>query len=169
MTSPSLPPASPGAGPQRAAGASAQPRATVALVIRACAAFDLVLTGALAAPPLARALFAALAPAMPDPGAFAWLFVHVTGALGVLWALVRLVRPAPWLGWADAAGRAWVGALLLHAVVTAGVPRVLLLFVVTEWGGSLAQGAVLRAARRARRSAPPSDAGAPPPSTVTPP
>lgn len=117
---------------------------TAALVVRAFAALDLAVTGALAVPPLARALFATLAPAMPDPGGFAWLFVHVTGVLGVLWAAVRLARPTRLLAWADAAGRAWVGALILWAVVTGDAPRVFLLFVATEWGGTLAQAAVLR-------------------------
>jgi len=115
-----------------------------ALVVRACAALDLLVTGCLAVPPLARALFATLAPAMPDPGGFAWLFVSLTGVLGVLWAVVRLARPTRWLGWADAAGRAWVGALILWSVVAGDVPRVLLLFVATEWGGTLAQVAALR-------------------------
>jgi len=114
------------------------------LVVRACAALDLAVTGALAVPPLARASFAALAPAMDDPGGFAWLFVHVTGVLGVLWAAVRLARPTRALGWADAAGRAWVGALILWAVVTGDAPRAFALFVATEWGGALAQAAVLR-------------------------
>jgi len=118
--------------------------AGAALVVRACAALDLAVTGALAVPPLARALLAWLAPAMDDPGGFAWLFVHVTGVLGVLWAGARLARPTRALGWADAAGRAWVGALILWAVVAGEAPRGFSLFVATEWGGTLAQAAVLR-------------------------
>jgi hypothetical protein len=118
--------------------------ARAALVVRACAVLDLVVTGCLAVPPLARGLLAALAPGMADPGGFAWLFVHVTGVLGVLWAAVRLARPTRWLGGADAAGRAWVGGLLLSAIVAGDAPRVFLLFVATEWGGTLAQAAVLR-------------------------
>jgi hypothetical protein len=115
-----------------------------ALVVRACAAFDLGVTGCLAVPPLARALFAVLAPGMADPGGFAWLFVSLTGVLGVLWAGVRLARPTRALAWADAAGRAWVGALILWAVAAGDAPRVLLLFVATEWGGTVAQAAALR-------------------------
>lgn len=122
-------------------------------VIRFWAAVDLVVTACLAVPPLAQALFAALDPidralggaGMPAPlPGFAWLFVHVTGVLGVLWATVRLARPTRALGWADAAGRAWVGALILWAVVTGDAPRAFALFVATEWGGALAQAAVLR-------------------------
>jgi hypothetical protein len=131
----------------------------VARVVRACAALDLAVTGCLAAPPLARWLFAALDPldralggaGMPaDPGGLAWLFVHLTGVLGVLWAGVRLLRPTRLAGWADAGGRAWVGALILGSVVAGDVPRVFLLFVATEWGGTLWQAAALR-----RRAAPP--------------
>ena len=121
-----------------------------ALVVRGCAALDLVVTACLAVPPLARGLFAALAPGLGDPGGFAWLFVHVTGVLGVLWAAVRLARPTRWLGWADAGGRAWVGALILSAIVAGDAPRVFLLFVATEWGGTLAQAAVLRRRPAAR-------------------
>jgi hypothetical protein len=140
-------------------GARPAPSARVALVVRACAALDLVVTACLAVPPLARALLMGIAPDLPDPGGFAWLFVHVTGVLGVLWAGARLARPTPLLGWADAAGRAWVGALILWAVVSGDAPRAFLLFVATEWGGSLAQAAVLRkrsgrAAGRGARSEP---------------
>jgi len=136
-----------------------------ALVVRACAALDLALTGPLAVPPLARSFFATFdsidralggAGLPADPGGFAWLFVHVTGVLGVLWAAVRLARPTRLLGWADAAGRAWVGALFLWAVVAGDAPRVFLLLVATEWGGALAQAAVLR--KRAQRA--PSPQGA---------
>lgn len=137
-----------GEGEPAAAGLSAG----AALVVRACAALDLVVTGCLAVPPLARGLFASLEPieralggaGMPDPGGLAWLFVHVTGVLGVLWAAVRLARPTRLLGWADAGGRAWVGALILHAVVTGAAPRAFLLFVATEWGGTVAQALALR-------------------------
>lgn len=139
-----------------ATAAATQPEAGLPararLVVRACALLDLAVTGCLAVPPLARGLFAALDPVeralggagMPELPPVAWLFVSITGALGVLWAAVRLVRPTRWLGWADAAGRAWVGLLLLHGVVTGAAPRAFLLFVVTEWGGALAQAAALR-------------------------
>lgn len=122
-------------------------------VVRACAGFDLLVTGCLAAPPAARALFAALDPfdrALGGSGlpvelpALGWLFVHLTGALGVLWALVRLRRPTRFLGWADALGRAWVGLLILRFALAGGAPRVFLLFVATEWAGALAQLACLR-------------------------
>lgn len=132
-------------------------------VIRFWASIDLVVTTGLAIPPLGRALFAALDPidralggaGMPlELPAFAWLFVHVAGALGVMWALVRLARPVPSLGWADAIGRAWVGFLILRFVLAGGVPRVLLLFVLTEWGGAGAQIVALLRERRGHDHAP---------------
>lgn len=128
-----------------------------ARVIRFWAWVDLVVTTALAIPPLARSLFSALDPidralggdGMPlDLPGFAWLFVHVTGTLGVLWALVRLARPVRSLGWADAIGRTWVGFLILRFLLAGGVPRVLLVFVLTEWGGAAAQIVALLRERR---------------------
>ena len=59
---------------------------------------------------------------------------------------MSLAGPTGALGWADAAGRAWVGALIAWAVVAGDVPRVFLLFVLTEWGGTLVQAAALRRA-----------------------
>jgi hypothetical protein len=118
-------------------------------VIRAWAAFDLVVTGLLALPFTARvcvhalyALEAALfgaAPAVPALPAVAWLFVSLAGALGVLWALVRLARPEPWLGRADAIARCGVAALIAGYVAGGAVPRALLAFVATELLGAAAQ------------------------------
>jgi len=122
-------------------------------VIRGCAAFDLVVTGLLAVPPTAAlfvdALYAldgwfggeAVAPAF---AAVQWMFVHIAGVLGVLWALARLVQPTRFLGLADAAGRGVVGGLILWHVVAGGAPVVLLAFVATEWLGTLLQWVVLR-------------------------
>jgi hypothetical protein len=127
-----------------------------ARVIRACAAFDLVVTGAFAlpfsAPAFVRLIYAldgALggsfeAPALPGIG---WFFVNLAGALGVLWALVRLARPEPWLARADALGRCGVAALIAGYVVAGAVPRALLAFVATELGGAAAQVRRPRAAR----------------------
>jgi hypothetical protein len=117
-------------------------------VIRACAGFDLVVTGALAllfvAPAFVRALYALdgalggtnAAPALPG---IAWFFVNLAGVLGVLWALVRLARPEPWLARADALGRCGVAALIAGHLAAGAVPRVLLVFVATELAGAIAQ------------------------------
>jgi hypothetical protein len=117
-------------------------------VIRLCAAFDLLVTGLLALPFTAPAFVAALyeaeralggsaqAPALPPLG---WLFANLAGALGVLWALVRLARPEPWLARADAAGRCAVAALLGGYLAAGAAPRALALFVATELLGAAAQ------------------------------
>ena len=116
-------------------------------VIRACAAFDLVATGLLAWPPLAhgflRVLYAvngvfggtADAPVLAP---LAWFFVNLAGALGVLWAIVRLRWPLPVLGRADALARIWVAGLVVFHVI-GGAPGVLLLFVVSELAGAVVQ------------------------------
>jgi hypothetical protein len=116
-------------------------------MVRAWAGFDLLVTGALALPPVARpllgllaALGGASAPALPELG---WLFVHVAGALGVLWAVVRLARPTRFLGLADAVARLWVGGLIARFVLAGGVPAVYLAFVASEWLGAAAQLGVL--------------------------
>ena len=122
-------------------------------MIRACAAFDLAVTGLLALPFTARAFVDALyaleaalfgaAPGAPALPAVAWLFVNLAGALGVLWALVRLARPEPWLARADAVARCGVAALIAGYVAGGAVPRVLLAFVATELLGAAAQASSL--------------------------
>ena len=122
-------------------------------VIRGCGIFDLVVTGPMAVP-LAASVFIdvlyfvngwlggeAVAPPFV---AVQWMFVHLAGALGVLWAIARIMEPTRFLGLADAAGRACVGGLILWHVVAGGAPVVLLAFVVTEWLGALLQWVVLR-------------------------
>lgn len=116
--------------------------------IRGWAALDLVVTGALALPPLAR-LFVALvyslnerfggAATAPAFEPIHWLFVCLAGALGVLWATVRLLRPLAWLGLADAVARVWVAGLIVYFVVAEGAPLVLLGFAVTEQAGAIHQ------------------------------
>jgi hypothetical protein len=121
---------------------------SASLVIRVCAAFDLCVTGLLALPIGARvfveALYAlepalggaALTPALPP---LAWLFANLAGVLGVLWAGVRLARPAAWLARADAAGRCAVAALILLYLAPGDAPRGLAVFIVTELAGAAAQ------------------------------
>jgi hypothetical protein len=113
-------------------------------VIRACAAFDLLVTGLLALPHVARAFVGALyaldgAGAAPELPGVAWFFVNLAGVLGVLWALVRLLRPEPWLARADAIGRCGVAALIAGYLAAGEVPRVMLAFVATELLGAAAQ------------------------------
>jgi len=117
-------------------------------VARAAAAFDLVVTAALAIPGLDRrfvdllnAIDAALgfgtAPIELPP--FGFFLANLAGALGVLWALVRLARPEPYLVRADAIGRCFVAFLIVHAVGVRGVTPMLLAFAATELLGAVAQ------------------------------
>ncbi|MFI5321277.1 MAG: hypothetical protein ACHQ6V_17015 [Myxococcota bacterium] len=117
-------------------------------MIRACAGFDLAVTGLLAlpftAPAFVRALYAldrALggAHATPELPAIAWLFTNLAGALGVLWALVRLLRPEAWLARADALGRCAVALGIAGYALAGEVPALLWAFVATELGGAAAQ------------------------------
>lgn len=122
-------------------------------VIRGCAIFDLVVTGLMALPPTAGMFVDVLylvngrlggEAEAPPFVAVQWMFVHLAGALGVLWAVARIVGPTRFLGLADAGGRACVGGLILWHVVAGGAPAVLLAFVATEWLGTLLQWFVLR-------------------------
>lgn len=115
--------------------------------IRGFAAFDLVATALFAWPPLARWFVGVLfdvngyVGGVAVPPAFTalqWFFVNLAGTLGVLWAIVRLVRPLRFLGVADALARAWVAGLIVYWVLH-GAPGVLLLFVVTELAGTFGQ------------------------------
>jgi hypothetical protein len=82
-----------------------------------------------------------------QPPAFApihWFFVCLSGALVGLWVLTRLAWPTPRMAFADVLGRIWVSGLLIGFVVFADAPRALLLFVVTEMAGAIAQWRALR-------------------------
>ena len=127
-------------------------------LIRAWAGVDLALTGLLVFPPVAASfislmlgfggLFGGRA-TLESLGSFGLMFVSITGALGVVWAVARLLRPTRTLALADAVARTWVGGLILYFVLFAGVPVVFTLFVVTEWAGAAHQG--LRLLRPARQ------------------
>lgn len=112
------------------------------------AALDLVVTGVLVLPPVAMWFLGVLLDVnawfggdagLGDFSGFALLFVSMTGTLGVVWALARLVRPGVWLGMIDAVARLWVGGLIVYFVFARDVPGVLLLFVLSEWAGGLHQ------------------------------
>jgi hypothetical protein len=131
-------------------------RRTLERCVRACALFDLAVTGCLAFPPSARVfvglLFsadAALGLGSPDVrfNALHWLFVNLAGVLGVLWALVRLRVPSFELALFDVAGRLAVAALILHTTAAEGMTPLLHAFVASELLGAALQ---YWAARRAR-------------------
>lgn len=127
--------------------------AQASLVIRICAAFDLAVTGLLSLPFAARTFVSTLyalegawggesgAPELPP---IAWFFINLAGALGVLWALVRLLRPEPWLARADVLGRCAVAALISGYLWAGDVPALLGAFLATELLGAAAQAWVLR-------------------------
>ncbi len=100
-------------------------------------------------PPVALAFISLLfglsgaSDALPVLTPFALVFICTTGALGVVWALARLWQPQPNLALVDAAGRTWVGGLLLYFVLAGVLPPVFLLFVVSEWLGAAHQGLIL--------------------------
>lgn len=116
-------------------------------VIRGCAWLDLAVTAPLAVPGVAGALLGALAAldallggagSLPAFSPLHWMFVHLAGALGVVWALARLQLPDPRLARIDAIARIFVAGLIIWAIA-GGAPRVFGLFVVTELAGSAVQ------------------------------
>ncbi len=122
-------------------------------VIRLFAGLDLIITGLIAFPftaPIFVATLYALDRALggahvtPPLTPLGWFFTNLAGFIGVLWALVRLFRPEPWLARADAVGRCAVAALLAWYLMTAQVPGLMWAFVVTEALGAAAQGLVTR-------------------------
>ncbi len=135
--------------------------ARAAPIIRLIAGFDLVVTGLFALPftapvfvttlyALDRALGGPFA--TPNLGALGWFFTNLAGVLGVLWALVRLLRPEAWLARADALGRCAVSALIGWNLALDQLPSLLWAFVATELLGAAAQAWVTQQSRpRARR------------------
>ena len=122
-------------------------------MIRVCAGFDLVVTGMIALPFTAPVFVSTLyaldralggAAGIPELPGIAWFFTNLAGALGVLWALVRLLRPEPWLARADALARCAVAALIASYVIADEVPALLWAFVATELLGAAAQAWVTR-------------------------
>jgi len=80
------------------------------------------------------------------------LATAVAGALGVVWALVRIAWPLRRLVASDAVARIGVAALIAYAIQTRGVTPVLWTFVATELIGSAAQAWVLPRLRDPRES-----------------
>jgi len=133
---------------------------TESRVVRGWAAFDLVVCALFVLPPVAevflRGLFAINGrlggtASVPPFDPLHWLFVSLAGALGVAWAVARLLAPLRLLGRVDAFARLWVAALILYLVFAAGAPPVLLAFVATELGGALHELWALRSSAREAR------------------
>jgi hypothetical protein len=77
---------------------------------------------------------------MPEFNGLQLFFVCLAGALGALWAMVRLLWPQPQLSLADSLGRLWVAGLISLFVIGHGLPDILWVFVLTELSGALHQG-----------------------------
>lgn len=129
-------------------------------VVRGWAALDLVVCALFVLPPVAAGFLEVLlavngrlggTASVPPFEPLHWLFVCLAGALGVAWAVARLITPLRILGRVDATARTWVAALILYFVFAAGAPPVLLAFVATELGGALHQFWALRSSAREAR------------------
>ena len=66
------------------------------------------------------------------------LFVHVTGVLGIVWALARLHDPSEFNTRIDAIGRLAVSVLIMLAIYQGATP-VIGLFLISELSGFLAE------------------------------
>lgn len=68
-----------------------------------------------------------------------WFFVCLSGALVSVWVIVRLLRPLGVFALVDGWARVWVSALIVYYVAIENAPGVLLVFVITEMAGAVAQ------------------------------
>ncbi|MEO8938287.1 MAG: hypothetical protein ABI277_02655, partial [Burkholderiaceae bacterium] len=66
-------------------------------------------------------------------------FVCLSGTLIGLWCIARYIKPIGLFALIDGWGRVWVSLLIVWFVAVEGAPRVLLLFIVTEMLGAVAQ------------------------------
>ena len=116
--------------------------------VRAVAAFDLLATGCLVVPGVEARFFDAVMrldaalgigtpfAALPPLGL---LLANLAGALGVLWALVRIAWPLRRLVASDAVARCAVALLLAYSIAARGVTPLLYAFVATELLGAALQ------------------------------
>lgn len=123
--------------------------------LRAVSTFDLVVTGTLAVPGLSHGFVAlvsylgvvtGLAAPIEPFSSFAMFLVNLAGVLGVCWNLAILRTRADLLIRYNIIARWAVAALIVYYVLAQGMSPVVLLFVISEIGGSLVE----MRARRAR-------------------
>jgi hypothetical protein len=128
---------------------------------RCVAVFDLLATGCLAGPGFETRFTDALAQldalaGFATPVAsltpLGLLLANLAGALGVLWALVRIAWPLRRLVAADAVARLGVAALIAYSIEVRGLSPVLWAFVATELLGSALQAWVFPRLRDPRDS-----------------
>lgn len=138
---------------------SSSVRPSVRRVVRASAAYDLLVTAGFALPVTASAVFAVLGRAhealgltgaVPAPDPFTVLFANLTGSLVVVWSVFRLLRPTTAAGTADVAARAFFSLGMAAALAHGASPLVGgMLVLEVAWG--IVQAAVLVGSRRAHR------------------
>jgi hypothetical protein len=130
-------------------------------ILRASAAYDLIVTAGFALPWTAVASLDLLArihdrlgltgttPDVGDP--FVVLFTNLFGTVVVIWSVVRLITPTPLLGAADTVGRAAFAAWMAVALGQ-GATTVIVGFLVLELVWGVVQGfAVAAFLRRPQR------------------
>ena len=66
-------------------------------------------------------------------------FVSLAGSLVAMWCIARYLKPIGLFALIDGWGRVWMSALIVWFVAVESAPRVLLLFIVTEMIGAVAQ------------------------------
>jgi hypothetical protein len=75
----------------------------------------------------------------PAFGPLQLFFVCLSGTLVSLWCLARYLKPIGLFALLDGWGRVWISLLIVYFVAFGGAPRVLLVFIVTEMLGAVAQ------------------------------
>ena len=121
-------------------------------IIRGWALIDLAIGLLMAVPPVAQGFLSFLYSLsnlfgakhdIADFPALGMMLMSMAGALIIVWALARLLRPDRLLATIDSLARIWVGGLIGWFVLFQGVPVVILAFVVGEWAGAVHQGVML--------------------------
>lgn len=122
---------------------------SVRRVVRASALYDLIVTAGFATPWTAALALGSVTdvhralgldgalPVIDDP--FSMLFANLLGSIVVVWAVVRLIRPTPFLGAGDTVGRLLFSTWFAWALLEGASP-VLVGFLVLEVGWGLVQG-----------------------------
>ncbi len=116
--------------------------------MRFWAIVDSSLSYTLALPPLAQHFISLLysingklggSPTAPAFTPLQLFFVCLSGTLIGLWCIARYLKPIGLFALIDGWGRVWISLLIVWFVAVEGAPRVILLFVVTEMLGAVAQ------------------------------
>jgi len=116
--------------------------------VRFWAIVDSSVSYTLALPPLAEHFVSMLYyvngklggdPTAPVFTPMSMFFVCLSGTLIASWCLTRYVKPIGMFALIDGWGRVWISLLIVWFVAVEGAPRVLLVFIVTEMLGAIAQ------------------------------